>query len=116
MHGNDLQRHIHGNANLLLILFLLLLLSLVFPVATVADGEFVAQFKLLVLIMPNGNLRGTTDSGFNPELIHTDKKVTTTRHVLLSSLHAMFLVAIAQLKMSLQFIIVGMMTHSFFCA
>lgn len=39
------------------------------------DGEFVAQFKLLVLIMPNGNLRGTTDSGFNPELIHTDKKV-----------------------------------------
>lgn len=96
----------------------MLLLSLVFPVATVADGEFVAQFKLLVLIMPNGNLRGTTDSGFNPELIHTDKKVTTTRHALLSSLHAMFLVgvAIAQLKTRLQFIIVGIITHSFFCA
>jgi hypothetical protein len=39
------------------------------------DGEFVAQFKMLVLVMPNGNLRGTTDAGFNPEEIHSDKKV-----------------------------------------
>eukprot|EP00038_Savillea_parva_P006270 m.162612 g.162612 ORF g.162612 m.162612 type:complete len:406 (+) comp12218_c0_seq1:139-1356(+) len=36
-------------------------------------GAFVAQFKLLCLVMPNGNLRGTTDADFDPATIKSTK-------------------------------------------
>jgi curved DNA binding protein len=39
------------------------------------DGEFVAQVKILVLIMPNGNLRGTTDADFDVSAIKTEHKL-----------------------------------------
>eukprot|EP00041_Stephanoeca_diplocostata_P019563 m.424062 g.424062 ORF g.424062 m.424062 type:complete len:394 (-) comp21337_c0_seq1:1225-2406(-) len=39
------------------------------------DSEIVAQFKILVLVMPNGNLRGTTDSQFDVSTIKSECKV-----------------------------------------
>jgi len=38
------------------------------------DGEFVAQFKMLVLVTKNGNVRGTL-TGFNPDSVKSDKKL-----------------------------------------
>mmetsp|Transcript_2946 Transcript_2946/g.8908 ORF Transcript_2946/g.8908 Transcript_2946/m.8908 type:complete len:382 (-) Transcript_2946:1952-3097(-) len=37
------------------------------------DGAIVAQFKILVLVTPNGNLRGTTDADFNTAQVKSDK-------------------------------------------
>lgn len=37
------------------------------------DGALVAQFKLLVLVTKNGNLRGTTDVSFNPGTVKSER-------------------------------------------
>lgn len=36
-------------------------------------GEFVAQFKMLVMVMPNGTVRGTT-TGFSPDAVTSEVK------------------------------------------
>merc|ERR1712166_798904 len=39
------------------------------------EGEFVAQFKILCLVLPNGNLRGTTTSTFDINTIKSEKNL-----------------------------------------
>jgi len=39
------------------------------------NGEFVAQFKILCLVMPNGNLRGTSVSSFDISTIKSEKSL-----------------------------------------
>mmetsp|Transcript_107169 Transcript_107169/g.149386 ORF Transcript_107169/g.149386 Transcript_107169/m.149386 type:complete len:400 (+) Transcript_107169:57-1256(+) len=44
-----------------------------FKILLEEDGVFVAQFKLLVLITPNGNLRGTADVDFNAAAVKSER-------------------------------------------
>jgi len=50
-----------------------------FDILVDREGEFVAQFKLLCLCMPNGNLRGTT-AGFDPETVRSEHSVSSDAH------------------------------------
>ncbi|XP_078700710.1 proliferation-associated protein 2G4-like [Branchiostoma floridae x Branchiostoma belcheri] len=46
-----------------------------FPVLYEREGEFVAQFKFTVLLMPNGNIR-ITEGPFDPDTIKSEHEVT----------------------------------------
>eukprot|EP00058_Branchiostoma_floridae_P019926 XP_002605416.1 hypothetical protein BRAFLDRAFT_278505 [Branchiostoma floridae] len=46
-----------------------------FPVLYEREGEFVAQFKFTVLLMPNGNIR-LTEGPFDPDMIKSEHQVT----------------------------------------
>ncbi|CAH1249660.1 proliferation-associated protein 2G4-like [Branchiostoma lanceolatum] len=46
-----------------------------FPVLYEREGEFVAQFKFTVLLMPNGNIR-LTEGPFDPDMIKSEHEVT----------------------------------------
>lgn len=50
-----------------------------FDILVDREDAFVAQFKVLCLCMPNGNLRGTT-AGFDPEVVKSEHSVSSEDH------------------------------------
>lgn len=47
-----------------------------FDILTDREGQFVAQFKVLCLCMPNGNLRGST-AAFDEEIVNSEHSVSS---------------------------------------